>query len=85
MGKKSGQNHVDLVLKVAVLLYIPMFDGNVFNLLRCFFLSFMSRSSFFFFLMLSILKGEYSGVIIPSGVNPTNNHDLLQLIEINGG
>lgn len=61
MGKKSGQNHVDLVLKVAVLLYIPMFDGNVFNLLRCFFLSFMSRSSFFFFLMLSILKGEYSG------------------------
>jgi len=24
-------------------------------------------------------------VIIPSGVNPTNNHDLLQLIEINGG
>lgn len=31
MGKKSGQNHVDLVLKVAVLLYIPMFDGNVFT------------------------------------------------------
>lgn len=26
MGKKSGQNHVDLVLKVAVLLYIPIIN-----------------------------------------------------------